>query len=131
MRGGAGWAGLGCGQLVWLCEGPLRSQQPPSLPPVQCDPPSDLQSNMSASKCRLQWKKPAAYSLIDSFHWELAFKATADPWEVRGGGGHSRGKGLPGEGRQPKGGSPPCWAQLNRDQALVVPLHCPPPQAPG
>ncbi|KAJ6653884.1 hypothetical protein lerEdw1_007642, partial [Lerista edwardsae] len=47
----------------------------------ECDPPSDLQSGVSASKCRLQWKKPAAYDLMDSFRWQLAFKATAAPWQ--------------------------------------------------
>lgn len=60
---------------------------------VACDPPVDLQSNMSDSKCRIQWKKPPAYDFIflGDWQWELAFKALQAPWEVRDGWRGKRG----------------------------------------
>ncbi|KAH0631710.1 hypothetical protein JD844_019457 [Phrynosoma platyrhinos] len=50
---------------------------------IQCDPPTCLQSNASASKCRIQWRKPKAYEDInlEDWHWQLAFKAAGEPWE--------------------------------------------------
>ncbi|XP_061455995.1 interleukin-9 receptor-like isoform X2 [Rhineura floridana] len=50
---------------------------------IACDPPFDLQSKMSSSKCRMQWKKPEAYEdiFLDDFQWEIAFKAAKAPWE--------------------------------------------------
>nr|XP_028562543.1 interleukin-9 receptor-like [Podarcis muralis] len=53
------------------------------LVPVKCEPPFDLQSNMSSSKCWMQWRRPEAYEdiFLDDWQWELAFKTTEAPWE--------------------------------------------------
>ncbi|XP_053221573.1 interleukin-9 receptor-like [Podarcis raffonei] len=50
---------------------------------IKCEPPFDLQSNMSSSKCWMQWRRPEAYEdiFLDDWQWELAFKTTEAPWE--------------------------------------------------
>ncbi|XP_053132684.1 interleukin-9 receptor-like isoform X2 [Hemicordylus capensis] len=50
---------------------------------IQSDPPFALESSMSASKCRIQWKRPEAYDVLleTVLQWELAFKAADAPWE--------------------------------------------------
>ncbi|XP_042336739.1 interleukin-9 receptor-like [Sceloporus undulatus] len=50
---------------------------------ILCDPPTGLQSNASASKWWIQWRKPESYEDInlEDWHWQLAFKAAGEPWE--------------------------------------------------
>ncbi|XP_060116983.1 LOW QUALITY PROTEIN: uncharacterized protein LOC132588569 [Heteronotia binoei] len=49
---------------------------------IKCDPPYDFQSNMSGSKCLMEWKMPEAYVVIwRAMQWQLQLRATQVPWE--------------------------------------------------
>ncbi|XP_015261831.1 PREDICTED: interleukin-9 receptor-like [Gekko japonicus] len=49
---------------------------------IKCDPPYGLRSNMSGSKCLIEWKMPEAYvDIWKDMQWQLQFRAAPVPWE--------------------------------------------------
>lgn len=67
--------------LLW-CSCPKYCEKTASLFAVKLDPPLNIQSNATASKCQIWWSVP--WYLAEILQYELQYKEYSMSWEVTG-----------------------------------------------
>lgn len=68
--------------LLLRCFSPKYCGKPVSLFAVKLDPPLNIQSNVTASKCQIWWTVPSY--LDEILQYQLQYKEYSSSWEVTG-----------------------------------------------
>lgn len=80
--------------LLLQCFSPKYCGKRTSLFAVKLDPPSNIQSNITASKCQIWWTVPSY--LDEILQYQLQYKEYSTSWEVTGWATHCYSTALPG-----------------------------------